>query len=87
MVTHVNLTTGIVWRRVKHFSGYLVTAGFNCGPADDITTCVVDDGTAIGATPLSGATPIGVFVDTGLGIPSVVVDSLSVVADSLTITP
>jgi len=47
----------------------------------------VDDGTAIGATPLSGATPIGVFVDTGLGIPSVVVDSLSVVADSLTIMP
>src|SRR5262245_26688681 len=22
LITHVNLTTGIVWRRVKHFSGY-----------------------------------------------------------------
>ena len=87
MVTHVNLTTGIVWRRVKHFSGYLVTAGFNCGPAGDNTTCSVDDGTAIGATPLSDGTSISVFVDIDLGIPSVVVDSLSVVADSLTIMP
>ena len=24
LVTHVNLNTGIVWRRVKHFSGYTV---------------------------------------------------------------
>ena len=72
---------------MKHFSGYLVTAGFNCGPAGDNTTCSVDDGTAIGATPLSDGTSISVFVDIGLGIPSVVVDSLSVVADSLTIMP
>ena len=78
MVTHVNLTTGIVWRRVKHFSGYLVSAGYSCTPADDSVTCAVDDG---GITSLSDAMSISVFVDFGFGIPSVVVDSLTV--DSL----
>jgi len=32
MMTYVDLRTGLVWRRVKHFSGYLVTAGQKCDP-------------------------------------------------------
>jgi len=45
MVTHVDLRTGLVWRRIKHFSGYLVNMGFKCDPsvtADN--SCPVDDG-------------------------------------------
>ena len=27
-ITHVNTTTGLVWRRIKHFSGYWIGTGF-----------------------------------------------------------
>lgn len=40
LVTHVNLSTGIVWRRVKHFSGYSVTSGLACDPSPDNPDCV-----------------------------------------------
>src|SRR5262245_49748397 len=30
VITHVNLRLGIVWRRVKHFSGYSVATGRAC---------------------------------------------------------
>ena len=40
VATHVNLTTGLVWRRVKHFSGYNVSAGEACDPADGDPNCV-----------------------------------------------
>jgi len=40
LVTHVNLSTGIVWRRVKHFSGYSVTSGQSCDPSPDNPDCV-----------------------------------------------
>jgi hypothetical protein len=40
LVTHVNLTTGLVWRRVKHFSGYSVTSGLACDPSPDNPDCV-----------------------------------------------
>jgi hypothetical protein len=40
LVTHVNLNTGIVWRRVKHFSGYSVATGLACDPSPDNPDCV-----------------------------------------------
>jgi len=47
LITHVNLSTGIVWRRVKHFSGYSVTTGLPCEPSPDDPDCVDDGGPAI----------------------------------------
>ena len=40
LVTHVNLTTGLVWRRIKHFSGYSVATGLACDPSPDNPDCV-----------------------------------------------
>lgn len=45
MVTHVDRASGIVWRRVKHFSGYMITSGQKCTTTTvDTTTCIADDG-------------------------------------------
>jgi hypothetical protein len=56
MITHVDLRSGLVWRRVKHFSGYLVTAGQKCDPglqgAD--ATCPTDDGGLGGSGTVAG---------------------------------
>lgn len=44
--THVDLNTGRVWRRVKHFSGYSVVTGESCEPSPDNPDCVaIDDPT------------------------------------------
>jgi hypothetical protein len=40
LVTHVNLGTGLVWRRVKHFSGYTVATGLACDPGPDNPDCI-----------------------------------------------
>jgi hypothetical protein len=44
--THIDLTTGFVWRRLKHFSGYVGAFGEPCTPAyEGDPNCVwVDDG-------------------------------------------
>lgn len=44
--THIDLTTGRVWRRIKHFTGYFTTYGEPCTPAyEGDPNCVwVDDG-------------------------------------------
>ena len=47
LVTHVNLTTGLVWRRVKHFSGYNVTSGLPCDPSPDDPDCIDTGGPSI----------------------------------------
>jgi len=47
LVTHVNLSTGLVWRRVKHFSGYSVTTGLPCDPSPDDPDCVDNGGPRI----------------------------------------
>lgn len=47
LVTHVNLTTGQIWRRVKHFSGYSVSTGEPCTPSPDNPDCVDDGGPQI----------------------------------------
>lgn len=43
VITHVDLTTGRVWRRVKHFSGYNQTAGSSCDPGPNNPDCVSVD--------------------------------------------
>ena len=43
LVTKVDLNTGRVWRRIKHFSGYLITTGEPCDPSPDNPDCI-DDG-------------------------------------------
>lgn len=78
MVTHVDLKTGMVWRRVKHFSGYLVTAGFSCAPNSTDATCAVADPTQPLLAPLLGGSPMGVVVvadSVAAAAPSVVVDN------------
>jgi hypothetical protein len=44
LVTHVNLRTGIVWRWIKHFSGYNVYTGLPCDPSPDDPDCIDDGG-------------------------------------------
>ena len=44
VITHVDLKTGLVWRRVKHFSGYYQTSGQPCDPSPDDPDCVEVDG-------------------------------------------
>jgi len=43
VITHVDLGTGIVWRRVKHFSGYNQTAGTACDPGPNNPDCIAVD--------------------------------------------
>lgn len=43
-VTHIDLKTGRVWRRIKHFSGYNVTSGDSCDPSPDDPDCIEVDG-------------------------------------------
>ncbi len=42
--THIDLRSGNVWRRIEHFSGYLVGAGDGCTDQNDPTNCVQVDG-------------------------------------------
>jgi hypothetical protein len=43
-VTHINLSTGQVWRHVKHFSGYSIFGGGSCDPSPDNPDCISVDG-------------------------------------------
>lgn len=47
LITHVNLSTGNVWRRVKHFSGYNILTGLPCDPSPDDPNCVDDGGPSV----------------------------------------
>ena len=92
MLTHVNLSTGLVWRRVKHFSGYLINAGYSCPSPLDDGSCSVDDPSNIVGAPLGQASLMGpMLLDSLTMSPTVVVDSLTmpptVVVDSLTMPP
>jgi len=40
LVTHVDLESGRVWRRVKHFSGYVTGSGGGCNPSAGDPDCV-----------------------------------------------
>lgn len=58
LVTHVDRSTGLVWRRIKHFSGYMITSGNKCDASvPDATTCIVDDGS--GGTGIVGSGSLG----------------------------
>jgi len=39
MVTHINLRSGLVWRRIKHFSGYNLATGLACEPSPTDPNC------------------------------------------------
>lgn len=71
LVTHVDLQSGLVWRRVKHFSGFLVNAGFKCDPTTTSdNSCPVDDG----GSGTVGSASISVFsLDSLFLLPSVIV--------------
>jgi hypothetical protein len=44
LVTHISLSSGRVWRRIKHFSGYMAGSGEECNPSPNVPDCVaVDD--------------------------------------------
>ena len=72
MVSHVDLHSGLVWRRVKHFSGYLVSAGFSCSSTADDGTCNVNPTPLL--APITDASMLSAIVVDSLSlIPSVVV--------------
>ena len=75
LLTHVDLGTGLVWRRVKHFSGYIVSLGAKCDPT--VTgidgACQVDDGGLGNTGTVVGGSSSLVMI--GLSLPSVLVTS------------
>jgi hypothetical protein len=44
LVTHINLRSGLVWRRVKHFSGYNLVGGMPCDPSPNDPNCIETPG-------------------------------------------
>ncbi len=44
LVTHIDLSTGLIWRRIKHTSGYLVGVGEPCDPGPNLPDCIEVDG-------------------------------------------
>jgi hypothetical protein len=40
LITQVNLTTGKIWRRAKHFSGFSLPGGQACEPSPELPECV-----------------------------------------------
>lgn len=44
LITHVDLGSGRIWRRIKHFSGYNIVSGQPCDPSPDNPDCVEVDG-------------------------------------------
>lgn len=44
LATHVGLSSGRVWRRILHFSGYLLSNGDPCKPSPLLPDCVEVDG-------------------------------------------
>jgi hypothetical protein len=66
LVTHVDLRSGLVWRRVKHFSGFLVSLGFKCDETTADNSCPVDDG--LGGAGAAGSASISSFT---FGVPLV----------------
>lgn len=46
LATHFDLNTGLIWRRVKHFSGYNIVTGLECTPSPDDPNCIDTSGTS-----------------------------------------
>ena len=74
LLTHVDLRSGLVWRRVKHFSGYIVTLGAKCDPTltGSDAVCQVDDGGLGGTGTVAGGTA-SVMMIGGLSLSTVIV--------------
>jgi len=73
LLTHVDLRTGLVWRRVKHFSGYIVSLGAKCDPTvTPDAMCPVDDGGLGGTGTVVGGSSTLVMPST-LSLSTVVV--------------
>jgi hypothetical protein len=74
LATRVDLRTGVVWRRVKHFSGYIVTLGAKCDPTVTglDSSCQVDDGGLGGTGTVVGGTS-NVMLIGGLSLSTVIV--------------
>lgn len=74
LLTHVDLGTGIVWRRVKHFSGYIVNLGAKCDPTVSGIdgACQVDDGGLGGTGTVVGGSSNFVMIG-GLSLSTVIV--------------
>ena len=53
MVTHVDRKTGLVWRRIKHFTGYLIASGFACLGTED-GSCNAEPGSGGTPEPIGG---------------------------------
>lgn len=70
VATHVDLRTGLVWRRVKHFSGFLVSAGQKCDATvtGSDGACQVDDGGGLGGagTVAGGSSNLVLMMDFSL---------------------
>jgi len=61
LATHVEREAGLVWRRVKHFSGYQVSLGFTCSVAD--SSCATPGiASSLSMTDTSSLSPLSVVV-------------------------
>ena len=71
MVTYIDRNTGLVWRRIKHFSGFTLSSGFTCTTTDDGASC---DSGGLGGLPdpLSGGA-------SGSSLSNSVVDASSII--------
>jgi len=60
VVTFANLRNGMIWRRLKHFSGFTISAGFVCEPTADNNNCGTSTGevqVVPGTAPVPVPTP------------------------------
>lgn len=44
LISHINLKSGWIWRRIKHFTGYNINTGEECDPSDGDPYCVQEPG-------------------------------------------
>jgi hypothetical protein len=63
MVTYVDRNTGLVWRRIKHFSGFTLSSGFSCTTTDDGVASCTSGGLGGISDPLAGASMSNSVVD------------------------
>jgi hypothetical protein len=61
MITYIDRTTGIVSRRIKHFSGFLVSSGFTCTTANEVETCTPSGLGGLGDPVTGGVGGVSLF--------------------------
>jgi hypothetical protein len=55
LVTHIQMGDGTIWRRIKHFSGFVISSGFICTPTPELA-CQSTTG-EVDVIPETTATP------------------------------